>query len=302
MSIIKQVFDQGTSGATITTGNSAGPNSTAFTAVTGMTFSNVQKAHGSLSGALADNSSTNQLRYAMGGVRKVAFRHYRHAGIAAAADHFMIRLHNSSDDSSALTILLNGANTLRINTKTTNVWTASAAIPLNAFVRLEGYVQQGVANNDGIINFAYYLGDSTTAIQEVTLTAQNLGGDISDLGNFRAGKLSGDVLGGIEYLDSLEIRTGADATGLIGPFTEPLATPVVTITDEVRPTTVGGSNGTTTVTWPAVSGATKYDAYIANTLSPTQDVFTLVDDDITSPFTFTSLAAGPHSFGIKARP
>lgn len=82
---------------------------------------------------------------------------------------------------------------------------------------------------------------------------------------------------------------------------EPLATPVINIDSFSHPTTIGGSEGTATISWGAVSGAVSYQAYIATGSSPAQEAFTLVASGVTSPYTFTGLSAGVKAFGIKAK-
>lgn len=303
MSKFKQVFDQGTNGVAIDIANSAGPNSTAFAAITaGFLFSSIQKAHGALSMQLPVTSAALQWRWATGGTRKLSLVMYRWAADAAVGDHQMIRVTNSSDDSTAFTLLLNGVNRLRLNSKAGTVWTAAAANPLNQWIRYEIELTQGVANNDGIIHFAYYAADSLVPIEEVTLNAQNLGGNISDLGNVRGGKVGNDTYPGITYHDSIEMRTGADSTGFIGPYTEPLPTPVVTLGAATRPSGVGEDDATQIVTWPAVAGATAYSAWLAVGNTPAQGDFVKVGATVTSPYTFTGLSAGPYAFGIEARP
>jgi hypothetical protein len=82
----------------------------------------------------------------------------------------------------------------------------------------------------------------------------------------------------------------------------PLATPVVTLLTKTTPTTVGGSDGTQQVSWPNVSGAVSYDAYVANSSTPAQEDFVRVGTNVgNGPYTFTGLAAGTHAYGIKAK-
>lgn len=89
----------------------------------------------------------------------------------------------------------------------------------------------------------------------------------------------------------------------IGPVstTAPLDTPVVTVTNETDPTTQGGSDGTATVTWPAIVGAATYSAGIASGLNQTTG-FSIVSSLATSPYTFTGLSAGNYTVAIKAVP
>lgn len=99
--------------------------------------------------------------------------------------------------------------------------------------------------------------------------------------------------------DDIQVNDGAGSE--IGDIVTALATPVVTLGTTTNPTTVGGSNGTQVVTWPAVSGAASYEAWIAEDATPAQGDFTLKTVGVTSPYTFTGLEAGEYAFGIKAK-
>jgi hypothetical protein len=89
--------------------------------------------------------------------------------------------------------------------------------------------------------------------------------------------------------------------GAANPADSPLDTPVVTVTNETDPTTPGGTDGSITVTWPAVSGAATYDAGIADGLNRT-DGFSVVSTSATSPYVFTGLNAGDYTVAIRAIP
>lgn len=301
MPVLENTFEGGTVDASITTGNSSS-GGTAFSAVeAAMTYASTPVDHGTRSAKCPASSSTAVARWALGGVDAVAFRVYRFISAAHTSDHHFVRISHTTD-TTALTVLVNGANTLRVNDKSGTKWTADAALPTSQWIRIEGYVVQGASSSSGTMTIAYYLGDSTTPIQTANLTGLNLGGDLGDFSNFRFGKISGDTPPAAIYYDSVKVHTAADATGLIGPFSAPLATPTVTLTGSTGPTSIGGSNGTATVSWPAVSGAGAYDAYKAAGTSPAQEDFTLVASGVTSPYTFTGLSAGGQSVGIKARP
>lgn len=81
----------------------------------------------------------------------------------------------------------------------------------------------------------------------------------------------------------------------------PLSTPVVTVTGSKDPTTVNGTDGEATVTWPAVSGATSYEAWRSTVNNPGQSDFVLVAEGVTSPYKFVGLGATQHALGIKAK-
>jgi hypothetical protein len=82
---------------------------------------------------------------------------------------------------------------------------------------------------------------------------------------------------------------------------EILDTPVVTVSAQSNPTTEGGSDGSITVTWPAVDGADTYTAEIADGHNAT-DGFSVESLDANSPFVFTGLTSGEYTVAITAVP
>ena len=81
---------------------------------------------------------------------------------------------------------------------------------------------------------------------------------------------------------------------------QPLVAPTPVVASTIQPTTTTSTDGSATVTWEPVSGASGYSAHIAETMTPGQEDFTLVASSVTSPYTFTGLKTGAYSFGIKA--
>jgi hypothetical protein len=80
-----------------------------------------------------------------------------------------------------------------------------------------------------------------------------------------------------------------------------LPTPVLTISSQQNPSSIGGSDGAITVTWSAVAGAGSYTAGIADGYDQTGS-FTTVSTNATSPYTFTGLSAGQYTIAIRAEP
>lgn len=132
---------------------------------------------------------------------------------------------------------------------------------------------------------------------EVNITNGDL--SVDDLVGVEVGVLSNTASSRTVRADDIQVNNGAGSR--IPDYAAPLATPVLTLTAQTDPTTIGGTDGTATVTWPAVPGAASYDAYAAPGGSPVQGDFVLFDDNVTSPFTFTGLSAGTRSLGIKAK-
>lgn len=101
--------------------------------------------------------------------------------------------------------------------------------------------------------------------------------------------------------DNLRVSDLLEWLGPYSPAAAPLATPVLTVTDESAPSAPGGTNGSVTVTWPAVTGADHYEAGIATGHGVTSG-FTIDNLAATSPYTFSGLAAGNYTVAIRAIP
>lgn len=79
-----------------------------------------------------------------------------------------------------------------------------------------------------------------------------------------------------------------------------LPTPRVTKVSQIDPSSAGQSDGSMTVSFTPVDGASSYTAHRANKLNPTQSDFTQIASGVTSPYTVTGLPAGPVAIGIRA--
>lgn len=99
--------------------------------------------------------------------------------------------------------------------------------------------------------------------------------------------------------DDIQLNDGTGPE--IGDIVTALDTPVVTLGTKSDATTVGGTDGTQVVTWPAVTGAVSYEAWCAPGTTTNEANFTRVAQGVTSPYTFTGLAAGDYSYAIKAK-
>lgn len=79
-----------------------------------------------------------------------------------------------------------------------------------------------------------------------------------------------------------------------------LPTPRVTKVSQIDPSSAGQSDGSMTVAFTPVDGASSYTAHRANKLNPSQSDFTQIASGVTSPYTATGLPAGPVAIGIRA--
>jgi hypothetical protein len=105
------------------------------------------------------------------------------------------------------------------NTAGTHIIDSAGNLPLNQWVRFEGWCDPGVA--DGIAEVKQFLGDSTTPVESFTTSAtQALGG--TDLSTFRFGAPAN--VGGTNYAVWID-DVGLSDTGYLGPAGTPPAEP-----------------------------------------------------------------------------
>lgn len=79
----------------------------------------------------------------------------------------------------------------------------------------------------------------------------------------------------------------------------PLPTPVLTVT-HVNPSTHGGTDGSVTVTWEAISGAAVYESCLL--VGDVTTGFASTRSDATLTRTFPGLAAGTYTVAVRAMP
>lgn len=136
--------------------------------------------------------------------------------------------------------------------------------------------------------------NGTTPDDEITHTLPTVDVDRFRLGGQEAGSWN-------MKFDNLRVSDLLEWLGPYSPAAAPLATPVLTVTDENAPTAPGGTDGSIVVTWPAITGADHYEAGIADGHGVTSG-FSIDDLTATSPHTFAGLAAGNYTVAIRAIP
>lgn len=156
-------------------------------------------------------------------------------------------------------------------------------------------VTKGTTTSNGTIK-CYLYNASTDALID-SYVATNVNAGTADLTQAQVGK---PISTGTVDIDIDEFACQDGITTEIPAVSNQLATPATVDEGGSEPTTIGGTDGTQDVSWAAVPSAASYNAYHADGLTPAQGDFTLVASGVTSPYTFTGLDAGDHSFGIKA--
>lgn len=191
-----------------------------------------------------------------------------------------------------LNINIDASGKLRVRAENaTYLNTFTNAIPLNAWFRVRVYSRnQGVgasqlkvalvnASNTVVEEFSTLTADRTEAIAAVVF-----------------GKAGTDASATAFWMGDLQVESAAT-----GYLDIPLATPVVTVSASTNPTLPASTDGTITVTWPAITDASFYVAEIAPGLSATTG-FVVKSSGATSPYVFTGLGGGAYTVAITAHP
>jgi hypothetical protein len=296
----QNTFDAGAQGASILASNS-GTSGTAFTRKFGAGIATYDSAS-AIQGAMAmlTESAASSVAWENDFAASAA------AGFSvefmmpslAGADFSLGRLINSASARTA-SVHLTNTNRIRFSDLTgiePGLWTATNPIVAGTKYRVEMYAKTGATATTGEVRGAYFLAGSTTPIETFSTTAANLGTGAQFV-RFIFGRYTSSAIPAV--FDSPVWET--DGTGLPGPLSTPLATPVVSLGTKTNPSAPGVADGKQVVTWPAVSEAFSYEAWRASGLNAAQGSFVRVAQGVTSPYTFEGLAAGDYSVGIKAK-
>lgn len=298
-------FEAGSNGDALTTALAWANSSGATLVVTGTgaaaIISTTHSAHGTRSAKFTAGSTTGAC-YTQKTISSTALALTMSIYIDTlpSADNSIYWVGNAGSQRWSVELTTTGAIRFRDDTNAAKwngaVTTSTGTIPTGQWVRVEVYVTRSATV--GTFRLVAYSGDSTTPMSGLdsgVMTSQNTGPDTyTDL---RYGsKTSSNTNTGVLYIDDFDYNE--TATGLIGPYQAALPTPVATITNITSPSTVGGSDGTIVITWPAVAGAAGYDvSRVTGAGGPT---FTPTATGVTSPYTFTGLSAGSYTVAVRA--
>jgi len=311
MALLANTFEGQADGTTITTGNSGGGSGDAFDSVNASgtrEFDDGIVLRGSRALLLGSASGTtpfvlwnNSSWTAAATVYSRVYFRVSAIPTSGAATIMNFRRTNGSNTSPPCDVRLTTAGTLAIRVPATTRHTSTTTIAVDTWYRLEMRVEAATSTTVRARGRLFY-GSNIEGLtpdeawgNDTTYTA----GD-GAIGGLATGWISSPTTTSNMSIDDLSF-SDVDWIGSSSPAPAPLDTPVVTVTDETGPSTIGGTNGSVTVTWSAITGATAYDAGIANGLSQTGG-FTTVSSSATSPYTFTGLAAGNYTVAIKALP
>lgn len=212
MTDLRNTFEGGTDGVTLTVGNSGGTSGDAFTGVNAWVYTNAQSRDLMAVRVLNPGTTLYVVRWASVGT-PAALRAYLYLTSLPTADVDVLHL----GDAVSTSFKVNSGGKARLTASGTQ-WTATANFPINQWVRVELFATASTNSVDGTAKAAYYLGDSTTAVEESSLlTGLNTAGATSTFNNSRFGKNSAGAYAGDIYLDNLASSYGAGVTGYVGP-------------------------------------------------------------------------------------
>lgn len=213
MTDLRNTLEGGTDAVVVTTGNSGGASGDAFTGVSTWVYSNVQSRDLMAMRTVNPGTGIFVARWVTVGT-PAALRAYFYLTTLPTSDILLLHL----GDAAAVTFRTNSVGKARLTAGGTTLWTATADFPLNQWVRCELYSTASTNSVDGTAKVAYYLGDSTTAVEESTLlTGLNTAAATSAFANSRFGKNSSGSYTGDIYLDNIAASYGAGVTGYVGP-------------------------------------------------------------------------------------
>ena len=300
MALTRYLFETGPDGATLTNANS-GSSAASVTGGSVSVFSATHKAHGNFGARFTNASGLNSYRrYPFAATATT----WQFSGVftmpTTPATSFGILGFPNSGGSWRLQLVINTESRLVVSDAGGNTTQITSPLTVGAKYRITLQVVGGSTTSSSVIAKLYSeSGGAWTTQTGSTWTSSTVNTNTDNVVGADIGVLTSVATAYTVGWDDIQVNNGAGSE--IGDIVEQLATPVVTLGATTNPSTVGGSNGSQVVTWPAVPGASSYEAWIANGSSPAQGDFTLVATGVTSPYTFTGLTAGERAYGIKAK-
>lgn len=228
MTTLLNSFEGGTSGTTISTGNSGGASGSAFDVVTiggtsAVAYSNAQAAHGALSGKFTvasgvSNISSIAWSTSMGTQTQIWYRMYLYF-TSAPASFGLWRALQGASLCAGIVLVTDGTIQGRSSSNAT-VFTTASSYPLNQWFRLEGFVTGSASV--GQMQLKLFGSPNGTIPTETQTTAANLN-TLGSPNTYQYGVLTSDAA--TFWMDDL----GLSSAGYIGPVKTPGGTSRTTI-------------------------------------------------------------------------
>lgn len=244
MALVQNTFDGGTVGTTVSEANSGGASGTPFTLVqivagATCTYQTAAAKHGGKGCRITGNGSGAFMQHDMVADPKLSTRFYVNFPSAPSAACQIYTPRSVVNYIGGINI--NTALKLQVtNIAGTPVFTTTAALTAGTYYRIE-ISHQVATSTTGAIQFKYFVGDSTTAVESFTTTTADLG--TSNIIQYRIGKINS---AGNSPLDLDSITFNAGSTTLLGPHVDLNVPPVAdagTGLVNIEPGTVVTLNG-----------------------------------------------------------
>lgn len=176
MTTYQNSFEGGSNGTGITIGNSGGASGDAFTAVDTsgtVTFSTTGAFHGTLGMQIVTGAAATGAYYAITGSRQAAMRCYYYVTSLPSAGLRVMAFLNSGLSSNYCAIAVSSAGVLTmIDNAGAVVATSAGSISAGTWYRLEMKLDNTTSGSQ-TANFDAYLGDGTSAISNLSLSAND---------------------------------------------------------------------------------------------------------------------------------
>lgn len=225
MTVLTNSAEGGTSGTTVTTGNSGGASGNAFQSVTisgtgaGLTFDNTHSgAHGSLAYKLTFGSSSSvvaeQWNTSMGTQSQVWFRLYLYFTGFPAANVGLWSCAPASGTSARMQLKASNPNQghlLFLNSAGTTILTSTNAVPLNQWFRVEGFVIG--SSTAGQLEFKLFSTPDSTTPDETQTSAANVNTNSASITRYDFGSSGTGITSYSYWIDD----AGLSNVGYIGP-------------------------------------------------------------------------------------
>ena len=241
----------GTADTVPTTGNTGGASGDAATVVnvgSGNTllFSDFIPAHGSMGyGFTYGTTAGGNLQWDIADSGRVVFSFYMSIETLPTAVEYLGSIRNSSGNMCIACIGADGKFIMQ-NTAGAGISASRATntFPIDQNVRVEIAVRKGTGTGDGLIEYAYYLGDSSTAEFTWSSSAQNTG--TTDVARVLMGRNTAAAETRTVWYDTM--RAQALSSGWLGPYQDINMAPTanlggnVTNIEPYSTQTINGSN------------------------------------------------------------
>lgn len=223
MAIRTNTAEGGTNGTVVTNETQTGGGSgNAFNTVivganSSISFSNVQRMHGSLayrcSGASGERSYFGWTVWNT--LKSGTTRSYFYFPTMPGVTHLMVGAYSTAG-ARFFELYLGSNNRLILQDRNGTLNNPAHVLQPATWYRIEAAFQMGTAGGDGIVNFAFYEGDSTTALGSFSSTTANTGVNTETFSNFNFGKCNAAAATYDTYIDSITAEDGR--TTLLGPY------------------------------------------------------------------------------------